>query len=163
MHQVVLTIFHLFWAKMPSQQSISQKRPWLDTRNRPFPIFHQTTPSVNFLTVSPLPLHWLGTGWWCSGHSVAILLLFVFVFFLSYTVSAIAAHLCLVLPLLLFLPMLILYVGWQWAYWACLTFASSWANGLACCYFLPSWPIVPFFLSLFPFRLLWPFVFAIAY
>ena len=126
MHQVVPTIFHLFWAKMPSQQSISQKRPWLDTGNRPFPLFHQTTPSVNFLIVSPLPLHWLGTGWWC--YSVAILLLFVFVFFLSYTVSAIAAHLCLVLLLLLFLPMLILYVGWQWAYWACLTFASSWGQ-----------------------------------
>ena len=30
-------VYYLFWAKMPSQQSNSQKRSWLDTRNRPFP------------------------------------------------------------------------------------------------------------------------------
>ena len=30
-------VYYLFWAKMPSQQSNSQKRSWLDSRNRPFP------------------------------------------------------------------------------------------------------------------------------
>ena len=116
-----------------------------EAMTRPFSFFHQTTPSVNPLTVSQLPLHWLGTGWWCSGHSVTVLLLFVFVFFLSHTVSTIFAHICLVLLLLLFLPVLILYVGWKWAYWAYLTFAFSWACGPTYCYFLPGWSIVPFF------------------
>ena len=134
-----------------------------EAMTRPFSFFHQTTPSVNPLTVSQLPLHWLSTGWWCSGHSVAVLLLFVFVFFLSHTVSTISAHilsrfalasfstraypLCRMEMGLLGLPHFCLFLG-LWAY--LLLFSTR----LVHC---------TFFLSLFPFRLLWPFVFAIAY
>ena len=134
-----------------------------EAMTRPFSFFHQTTPSVNPLTVSQLPLHWLSTGWWCSGHSVAVLLLFVFVFFLSHTVSTISAHilsrfalasfstraypLCRMEMGLLGLPHFCLFLG-LWTY--LLLFSTR----LVHC---------TFFLSLFPFRLLWPFVFAIAY
>ena len=75
MHQEVSAIYHLFWTKLPSQQSTSQKRPWLDTINRPFSPLHQTTPSANPLTVGPPPLHWLDTGWWCFGQDVIVPLL----------------------------------------------------------------------------------------
>lgn len=70
MDQAVLAIYYLFWIKMHSQ-----KRPWLDTKNKPFPPPLQTTPSVNLLTMGPPPLHWLDTGWWYSNHSVVVLLL----------------------------------------------------------------------------------------
>ena len=32
-----------------------------------------------------------------------------------------------------------------WAYWACSTFASSWAYGPNCCYFPSSWCVGPYF------------------
>ena len=47
----------------------------MDTINRQFSPFHQTTPSANPLTVGPLPLQWLGTGWLCSGQDVIVPLL----------------------------------------------------------------------------------------
>ena len=63
---------------MPTQHSTSQKRHWLDTRNRPFhppPPFYQTTPFANLLTMSPSPLHWLNTSWWCFGQNAVVPLL----------------------------------------------------------------------------------------
>ena len=70
---------------MPSQHSTSQKRHWLDTRNRPFhhppPPFYQTTPFANLLTMSPSPLHWLNTSWWCFGQNVVLPLLPILSFF----------------------------------------------------------------------------------
>ena len=71
---------------MPSQQSTSQKRHWLDTRNRPFhpfppPPSYQTTPFANLLTMSPSPLHWLNTSWWCFGQNVVLPLLPILSFF----------------------------------------------------------------------------------
>ena len=47
----------------------------MDTINRQFSPFHQTIPSANPLTVGPLPLQWLGTGWLCSGQDVIVPLL----------------------------------------------------------------------------------------
>ena len=44
-------VYYLFWVKMFSQQSISQKRSWLNTGNRLFSHLHQTTPSVILLAV----------------------------------------------------------------------------------------------------------------
>lgn len=49
MHQVVLTIYYLFWTKMPSQKSTSQKRPWLDIGNKPFSPLYQITPFVSVI------------------------------------------------------------------------------------------------------------------
>ena len=100
------------WAKMLSQQSISQKRAWLDTKNKPFPPPHQTTPSISPLTVGPPPLHWLGTSWWCSDHNVVIPLLSVFVFLLSHAISAVATQLCLVLLLHSLCLCFFFYGGW---------------------------------------------------
>ena len=108
MHQVVSTIYHLFWAKMPSQQSISQKKPWLEIGNRPFFPLHQTTHSVNLLTVGLPPLYWLDTGWWCSDHGVIIPLLFFFFFSFYYCWSTLSHS-----TPASFLPMLILYGGWH--------------------------------------------------
>ena len=68
-------VCYLFWVKMPPQQSTFQKRPWLDTKNRTFSFFHQTTSFVIPLTIGPSPLHWLGIGWWCFSHSMVFLLL----------------------------------------------------------------------------------------
>ena len=45
---------------MHSQQSISQKRSWSDTRTRLFSFLHQITPSVNPSAMGPPFLHWLG-------------------------------------------------------------------------------------------------------
>ena len=55
-------IYYLFWVKMLSQQSTSQKRSWQDTENRLFSPFHQTTLPVIPLAVGPPSLHWLSYG-----------------------------------------------------------------------------------------------------
>ena len=34
--------------------------------------------------MGPPPLHWMGTSWWCFGHSAVVFLLHVFVFFISH-------------------------------------------------------------------------------
>ena len=107
MHQVVPTIYHLFWAKMSSQQSISQKKPWLEIGNRPFFPLHQTTLSVNLLTVGLPPLYWLDTGWWCSDHGVIVPLLSLSLsFFFFFFHSTIVDQLCLILLLRPFCPCL---------------------------------------------------------
>lgn len=49
MHQVVLTIYYLFWTKIPSQKSTSQKRLWLDIGNKPFSPLYQITPFVSVI------------------------------------------------------------------------------------------------------------------
>ena len=144
MHQVVPTIYHLFWAKMPSQQSISQKKPWLEIGNRPFFPLHQTTLSVNLLTVGLPPLYWLDTGWWCSDHGVIVPLLSLSLFFFFFSI------LLLLINFVSFCSCVLsahAYPLWRmtWAYWACPTFASSWACRPACCYFLLGWPLRPYF------------------
>ena len=109
---------------------------------------HQTTPSANPLTMGPPPLHWLGAVWWCSNHGVVLPLPSVFVFFLM-----------LFLPLLLNFVLFCSYTLfahahflWRmtWAHWACPHFfASSWAYGSNCCYFLLGWPVGPYFFLFF--------------
>ena len=147
---------------MPSQQSISQKRPWLDTKNRSFSPFHQTTLSINLLTVGPPLLHWLGIGWWYSSHSMVVPpFSFCFLSFSCYfcrccsTLSCSAPPLCLnllcpclsllrigmgLLGLPHFCPFLDL--------WACLLLVPA---RLAC------WAFSLSFLSLGPFETRFPF------
>ena len=52
---------------------------------------------LNPLTVGPLPLYWLDTGWWCSNHCVLAPLSSVFVFFRSHVVSAVIDWYCFIL------------------------------------------------------------------
>ena len=47
--------------------------------------------------MSPPPLYWLRTSWWCSGPCVLASLSFVFVSFRSHVVSVVVDQLCFVL------------------------------------------------------------------
>ena len=70
----------LLLGKIPSQQDIFPKRsygrkPNIDPLFPPPPNHALWIP----LTVSPPPLYWLGTGWWCPGPFMFVLLSSVFV------------------------------------------------------------------------------------
>ena len=156
---MVPTIYYLFWAKMLSQQSPSQKRPWLDTKNRHFSPLHQTTPSVNPWLWAHLPC----IGWiHISGDLAIMQLSYYFLLLFSF----------FPMP---FLPLIFGFVSfcswilsthtrllWRmvWAYWACRTFASSWACLLLFFARLTRWALFP---SLLSFGLLQPFVSTITY
>ena len=100
--------------------------------------------------MGPSPLHWLGINWWCFGHSMVVLLLLVFIFFLSHNVFVVDIWLCLVL-LLNPLHSCLSFMEKGTGLLDLFHFCSSWARGPACYYFLPDWPIRP---SFFPFFLL---------
>lgn len=61
---------------LPSRALPKRGPSWIP--KRPFSPLHQTTPFVIPLTMRPPPLHWVDTNWWCSSHSIIVLLLHVF-------------------------------------------------------------------------------------
>ena len=91
-----LAVYYLFWAKCHPNKEFSQKKLWMETQNRLFPPTTKTH-SLSPLTVGTPPLYWLGIGWWYSGPCVLASLSFVFVFFYSHVVYAIANWFCFVL------------------------------------------------------------------
>ena len=98
------------------------------------------------------PLHWIDTSWWCSCHNVVIPLSSVFVFFLSHAIAAVATQLCLPLllhPLCLSLSFMEDDIGLLGSPHFC-RFLGLWA---CLPYFLPGWPIGPYFFLFF----LWGF------
>ena len=103
---------------MPSQQSTSQKRHWLDTRNRhlhppPPPPPNNTLCNCKSLNYEPISLTlaeyklvmlWSKCG--CPFTSY-------FVVLFSHSISATDVWSCLVLRLTFFLPIFIFYGGWN--------------------------------------------------
>ena len=94
--------------------------------------------------MGPLPLHWQGTGWWCFGHSMVVLLLLIFVFFCYHIVSTVIIWPYLVLyrfaPKFPFAYTCLL---WRkvWAYWTCPTFAFFGPMGLPAAIFCQTDPL----------------------
>ena len=82
MHQVVLVVYYLFWAKCHPSKAFSQKMLWLETQNRLFSPIAKPQP-LNPLTLVVLqPL--------CAYSTI-------FVFFRSHVVSTIANYPCSIL------------------------------------------------------------------
>ena len=141
---------HPFQAKCHPSKAFSQKRPWLETKNRLLSPLHQTTPSESldcgptFLVMVGYKLVVLRLLCVCSTPSV-------FVFFHSHVISAIAGQFCFIL---LHVRSTCAYPLWRmtWAFLFRLTLFSSvpsWARGFAWHDFLPNRSIGLSFLSFF--------------
>ena len=101
---------------MPSQHSTSQKRHWLDTRNRPFhplpPLLPNNTlcKSLNYEPISlTLAEYKMVVLWSKCGCPITS----YFVVFFSHSITAADVWSYLVLCLAFFLPMFIFYGGWN--------------------------------------------------
>ena len=126
MHQVVLVVYYLFWAKCHPNKEFSQKMLWLETQNRLFSPITKPQP-LNPLTLGPSPLYW-------PGYKLVVLqplcaYYTIFVFFRSHVVSTIANYPCSIL--------------------LCVSSARSyplqkmaWTFGFVLFLFIPSWACV---------------------
>ena len=157
--KVVLAIYYIFWAKMPSQQSTSQKRPYLDTENRPFLALHQITP---FATSLALARYKLVVLWPRCGY----LITFYFCL-LSFPCCSCCWYLALShFALASYLPVLIFYGEWHGLIMLApllpffCPFLGLWA---CCCYFLLDWPVGPDFFFFFLLGFYIPLFSAITY